>query len=97
MISIVRYLFETENLNKLVHDQTKDSKGRSDIKPRDIKPESHYYNDLGYDELDKFGLATEIHNNVVKMTDKQHKHFIKNIHTVGDTVDFIKKLKTNRK
>lgn len=96
MISI-SYLFENEDLKKLVYEQTKDSMGRSDIKLRNIKSESHYYDDLGYDELDKQQLAIDIENKFGEMTDKQYSHFMKNIHTVGDTIDFVKKLKNKQK
>jgi acyl carrier protein len=93
----ISYLFENEDLKKLVYAQTKDSMGRSDIKLRNIKSESHYYDDLGYDELDKQQLVIDIENKFGEMTDKQYSHFMKNIHTVGDTIDFVKKLKNKQK
>jgi hypothetical protein len=89
MISI-SYLFEAQDLRKLKTIIAYDSGGKKNIKPE------HSYDDLGYSPYDKMETASSIHNNITKLSQDEYDHYLKNIHTVKDTIDFIKKVKNKK-
>lgn len=61
-----------------------------DVNPEDIKPESRFIEDLGFNSYDFMSLLGELEETLdVQVDDTQ----IVNLHTVGEAIEYLEKLK----
>lgn len=61
-----------------------------DAEPDDIKPESRFIDDLGFNSYDFMSLLGDLETELDVVVDESE---IVNLHTVGDAVEYLEKLK----
>lgn len=61
-----------------------------DVEPDDIKPESRFIDDLGFNSYDFMSLLGDLETELDVVVDESE---IVNLHTVGDAVEYLEKLK----
>ena len=61
-----------------------------DVDPEDIKPESRFIDDLGFNSYDFMSLLGDLETELDVVVDESE---IVNLHTVGDAIAHLEKLK----
>ncbi|MDY4413199.1 MAG: acyl carrier protein [Ruminococcus sp.] len=61
-----------------------------DVEPEDIKPESRFIDDLGFNSYDFMSLLGDLETELDVVVDESE---IVNLHTVGDAIAYLEKLK----
>ncbi|MGN0606594.1 MAG: acyl carrier protein [Oscillospiraceae bacterium] len=61
-----------------------------DVDPEDIKPESRFIDDLGFNSYDFMSLLGDLETELDIVVDESE---IVNLHTVGDAFEYLEKLK----
>ncbi|MGN0677027.1 MAG: acyl carrier protein [Ruminococcus sp.] len=61
-----------------------------DVAPEDIKPESRFIDDLGFNSYDFMSLLGDLETELDVVVDESE---IVNLHTVGDALEYLEKLK----
>ena len=61
-----------------------------DVDPEDIKPESRFIDDLGFNSYDFMSLLGDLETELDIVVDESE---IINLHTVGDALEYLEKLK----
>ena len=61
-----------------------------DVEPEDIKPESRFIDDLGFNSYDFMSLLGDLETELDVIVDESE---IVNLHTVGDAIAYLEKLK----
>ena len=61
-----------------------------DVEPEDIKPESRFIDDLGFNSYDFMSLLGDLETELDIVVDESE---IINLHTVGDALEYLEKLK----
>ena len=60
-----------------------------DVEPEDIKPESRFIDDLGFNSYDFMSLLGDLETELDVVVDESE---IVNLHTVGDAIAYLEKL-----
>ena len=61
-----------------------------DVEPEDIKPESRFIDDLGFNSYDFMSLLGDLETELDIVVDESE---IVNLHTVGEALEYLEKLK----